>query len=197
MERATALILGILVLVTALAGCSRSAPLRGNLTLALSSAGASSTGILIITPESYGLRWEMVDLDRDGKAMLLRSGSLSHGTIRDVANELKRVGPATASLPPPTGEYTLSVQIEDGDDRTAWVVRTDDDAMLDACLPSGGVFQEIWREATGIPKMFWYRDVGPYDQGGREAIERPELVTPAGDDDGVSGLERPGDRPEV
>ncbi len=71
------------------------------------------------------------------------------------------------------GEYTLSVQIVDGEDRAAWVVRTDDQAVLDAWLPSGGVFQVIWREATGIPKEFWYGHVGPIDLTNREVIESP------------------------
>lgn len=121
-----------------------------------------------------GLQWEMIDFDRDTRvAGVLRLGRVADGTIDDVVKELSdafgRAGGASSTEP---REYSLSATFSVNNERGGLIVHTNDAALLDASLPRGGVFELVWKEATGIPKMFWYRDVGPIEESGRAVVRK-------------------------
>ncbi|MBC7772817.1 MAG: hypothetical protein H7210_10010, partial [Pyrinomonadaceae bacterium] len=152
--------------------------IKDHIVLLLEDSSQDDSAELIIVARSSGLEWRLENRSRANKQkMLLRTGVQSAGRIDSIRTELKN---ALRTHKGSAGSSRYSLNVTCLDHSGAWTssISGDDPLLWDHVLPRGGPFEVIWAEATGIPKKYWYRDVGPIDKTAREELRPVEKTDP-------------------
>jgi hypothetical protein len=114
-------------------------------------------------------------VDREGasgRGKLLRTGVINADDLDRLADQFQsRLGTESISG---GDRYSLRVEIVTRDGLvSSFLAKGDQPGVFDLAMPSEGVFRKIWFEATRIPKVYWYREIGPIDPTARERLQGP------------------------
>lgn len=159
-------------------GCHHQDTRVVGLNLQFTSKELTSVGVLKISEQGDGISWTLCRLN-EGRAYSLRSGTLRRICIDKVAKELVNAMASSSSNQSPH-VYTVDMDIlYDGGATASSQCGAAVLDQLSNCLPDAtSSFATIWRDASVIPKAYWYRDVGPVDWANR-AFEQPVTDAPA------------------
>jgi hypothetical protein len=171
----TRLPIAAILAVLALIGCARDRnvahtdpPAAERIEFHMRHSEWSHSGLLTLSREAGGTGWTLIDIDDAGARTPLRSGTAPAGAFDEVEEELRREWGLIVGPEP----YRVDAWIYRG----AQVVRRHNRIGLDMhvkqLLPASESFRQIWEQASGVPKMYWYRDLGPINWEGRSVQQR-------------------------
>jgi hypothetical protein len=164
----------LLVLLACLLGaCSRAPADPSSVDIRFERADADEIGVLTLS----STRWTMVNLSRaSGVVTPLRTGETARGDYARMKAHLERAMADVSTTA--VAQFTALVEFHSGDGvHIERRLTSDTEVIFDRLLSKVRPLSTLWLEATGIPKMFWYRDVGPIDWAMRE-VEAPAINPP-------------------
>jgi hypothetical protein len=150
--------------------CGKREPAAGagtsdSIVILLSARDSDDVGVFTLTPTG----WTMENRSRASEnTMELRKGAATAGALSYARTHVER-GVAAINRSDPGDRYRVVVRVRAGAEVRELQASGETTAVFDAVL--GGPIEVLWREASGIPKMYWYREVGPVDREHRE--EKP------------------------
>jgi hypothetical protein len=141
--------------------------------LAFACKSYASAGRLTIWEDGGRTRWTMEETADPDTRGVLRQGELDNPAFIAICDEL-RTAWARERSSAMAGEYSIELALFQGESCISRRrVQSDTTKELNRLLPDAPVFGPMWRDATGIPKMYWYRELGPIDWSTRQVMPVP------------------------
>jgi hypothetical protein len=179
----TRLPIATLLAVLALVGCARDGrvartdpPAADRIEFHMRHSEWSHSGLLTLSREAGATGWTLVDIDDTGARTPLRSGTAPAGVFDEVEEELHREWGLIVGPEP----YRVDAWIYRGGEVMRWHNRIGLDMHRKQLLPASESFRQIWDQASGVPKMYWYRMLGPFDWEGAAVLPplHPAVLQP-------------------